>query len=156
MTLRQYCLVLGFVVLSLHTAACGYDVIWTGVEFENEGETLKLSTTEPLCGCLKISNKVGFPVHIRSLMEGRVLGTMELAVGQTTSINFDWAGARGTEVYHLETWNYDGQRVLAKDVLLLNDTGWPWHPCVGKIPGQPAPPICEIGPLKMSTGRNQM
>lgn len=154
MTLRRYSLVLGLVVITLHIAACGYDTMWTGVEFDDEGD-LRLATTEPLCGCLRITNISKEPVHLRSYNDDRVLGQMDMVPGQSSSISFDWGGPRGTEVFYLEAWDYKGNFIRADSVLRVDDSGWPWRPCVGKIPGQPPPPICEIGPLKLSTGRNQ-
>jgi hypothetical protein len=129
--------------------------MWTGVEFEHQGRTLRMASDEPLCGCLRFTNISGQTVHIRSTMQGRMLGALDLEAGKSTSANFDWAGPSGEDSFHLDTWDVAGHQLHAQDVLRVDDTGWPWFPCVGRLPGHVDPPACPIGPLRLTTGRQQ-
>ena len=156
MTLRRYSLLFGIVAACLVFATCRYDTIWTGVQFDSSGQTIELSSAEPLCGCLQITNISKNDVHIRSTLVGRELGSMNLPAGHTARIHFDWGGPSGAETFVLDTWTHDGHRVKAQDVLRIDNTGWPWQPCIGHLPGKPEPPKCEVGPLKLETGRAQL
>lgn len=154
---RRYSLVVCLFVSQLLVSACGYDEMWDGVEYEHDGLTLTMAATEPLCGCLRISNKSSAPIYIRSFVStGRELGNLTLAPGEMTAAHFDWAGASGNTYFILETWNDQGQQLKAQDVLTINETGFPWKPCVGSIPGQEPPEECPLGPLKLNTGRTAL
>jgi hypothetical protein len=153
---RRYSLVVCFVVSLLLVSACSYDEMWDGVEYEQDGLTLTMAATEPLCGCLRITNKSSFRIHLRSAIANRELGNLDLDPGQSTAAHFDWGGVGGMQYFIIDVWNEKGEQIKASDVLQINDTGYPWQPCVGRIPGQPAPQECPIGPLKMNTGRNQL
>jgi hypothetical protein len=165
MTLRRCGLLLSLAAACLVLAVCRYETIWTGVEFDDSGKTIRLASAEPLCGCLQITNISSVDVYIRSMIndEERPLGSMNLAAGATARVHFDWAGPHGGDAFVLDTWTWkevDGvgqsTQIDAQEVLRIDETGWPWQPCLGHLPGKPAPAVCEIGPLKLDTGRGQL
>jgi hypothetical protein len=143
-------------VLCVTIVACSYDVMWTGVDFDKSGETLRVAATEPLCGCLQVTNTSSAPLRIRSIMGTHFLGVLDLPPGQSTSAHYDWAGAQGTDTYILEMWDEHGKQLKARDVIRIDDTGWPYQPCIGHLPGREPPRVCAIGALKLTTGRSEM
>nr|QEO74264.1 hypothetical protein [uncultured bacterium] len=155
MTLRRSSVLFGIIAASLVLSTCRYDTVWTGVAFDGSGETLRLSAAEPLCGCLQITNISKDMVHVRSRVGDRPLGSLNLEPNTFTRVHFDWGGPMGGDVFILDTWLKDGKQVDAEKVLRVDESGWPWQPCVGHLQGQPAPPKCEEGPLKLNTGRGQ-
>jgi hypothetical protein len=135
---------------------CRYNTIWTGADFIDNGETLRLAAAEPLCGCVKVRNVSGAEVHLRSMMEGQELGSRNLPAGELLEEQFDWGGPQERQVFRIETWDDHGDRLPAQQVLSIEDTGWPWHGC-----GQPGPlntdtGACADGSLKLKTGRARL
>lgn len=127
-----------------------------GVEYEQEGLTLTLAATEPLCGCLRVRNTAPFPLRLRSSIAGRELGILDLKPDEVSSSHFDWGGVGGMQYFVIDAWNEGGEQLRAQEVLQIIDTGYPWTACVGHMPGHAPPQECAIGPLKMSTGRAQL
>ncbi|MGE3404037.1 MAG: hypothetical protein AB7K63_15710 [Vicinamibacterales bacterium] len=136
--------------------ACRYDVIWTGAEFVDDGAALRLAAAEPLCGCVKLRNVSGRPVHLRSFMEGQELGWRDVPPGEMVEEQFDWGGPRQEQAFLIDAWTQAGEPLQASQVLSLEDSGWPWHGCGQQGPMNTDVAACADGPLKLKTGRARL
>ena len=132
-------------------AGCRREVVWSGAAFSKSGDTLRLASEEPFCGCLDLVNISHEPVYIRSRV---TLGENDwkpierggevMAPGQELKERFDWAGLDARDVFLLDAWSADGKPLRIRDVIRMNGYGWPFEPCdISK---------CKVGKLFLNTG----
>jgi hypothetical protein len=155
MTRRSIGAAAGVLAVVLH-AGCRYETIWTGAQFVDSGSVIELAAAEPLCGCLQLTSIASEPVHLRSMMLGDELGALGLAPGEHVQFQFDWGGSRADEVFVIDAWTRDGRQLRAEDVVRIDDTGWPWHACDGRVAAQSLDKTCTDGPLKLISGRSKL
>jgi hypothetical protein len=152
----RFSLLAGVTAALCVSAACRYEGIWTGAAFVEEGLVIQAAASEPLCGCMVVTNVSRQPVHLRSEMEGQLLGSLNMQAGEQASFQFDWGGVREEEVFRIETWSTQGEQIRAQDVLRIDDNGWPWHACDLATARTDHETACQDGPLKLETGRARL
>ena len=124
-----------------------YQTVWSGAAYDESGHYIDLAADEPLCGCLVLKNSSDRDIMLRSTLHDRELGTQLLPRSTTLTVRFDWAGPNGQDLYRLEGFDANGQRVKLHDLTLIEDNGWPWQVCT-------AEPLCDRGTLSMNLGEN--
>jgi hypothetical protein len=132
-------------------ASCRRDTVWFGADYAASGKILKLASEEPFCGCIYLQNVSPQPIYLRSnvLLEENhwrpvARGGIVLAPGGKLRERFDWAGSNAEDVFQLDAWTADGKPLHIRDVVRMNDYGWPFQPCEAME--------CKRGPLFMNTG----
>jgi hypothetical protein len=128
-------------------AGCRYQNVWSGAEYDVSGQFINLAADEPLCGCLILRNRSDRDIMLRSTVRGNELGTQLLPRATTVPIRFDWAGPNGYDIYRLEGFDAQGQRVTLRDLTTIDDNGWPWQVCT-------ADATCPRGTLSLNMGES--
>jgi hypothetical protein len=128
-------------------SACRYQTIWSGGEFDQTGDIIRLAADEPLCGCLVLKNLSDRDILLRASLHGNELGLQVLPRSSTATARFDWAGPNGEDIYHLEGFDAAGTRVKLAAAVEIIDNGWPWRVC-GEA-------TCQYGTLMMNAGENR-
>jgi hypothetical protein len=128
-------------------SACRYQTVWSGAEFIDAGQNIRLAADEPLCGCLILKNLSDRDIMLRATLHDWELGTQVLPRATTTTVRFDWAGPNGYDIYEIEGFDSAGQRVNLHDHTMIQDNGWPWRVCSTES-------ICPLGTLMMNMGEN--
>ncbi len=128
-------------------AGCRYQTVWSGAEYDHSGQNIRLAADEPLCGCLVLKNVADRDLMLRSMLHGNELGSQVLPRSTTLTVRFDWAGPNGQDIYRLEGFDSQGQRVNLHELTTIEDNGWPWRVCTSES-------MCPLGTLAMNLGEN--
>ena len=124
-----------------------YQTVWSGAVYDRSGHYIDLAADEPLCGCLVLKNFSDRDIMLHSMLQAKGLGSQLLPRSTTLTVRFDWAGPNGQDLYRLEGFDAQGQRVKLRDLTTIEDNGWPWQVCT-------AEPICDHGTLAMNRGQS--
>ena len=130
-------------VVLILVSACRARPIWSGAEFQKDG-TFKLSSEEPYCGCLTVTNVLGRELHLQSMYHLNAVGKTTLRPGQQVTFRFDWTGPLNADFYELVGSTADGTPVNLQSALRLDERSG-WQDCTS-IP-------CEDGDLQMNLGQ---
>ena len=129
-------------VAGLLSASCQKAVIWSGVQYLEDGR-IQLASEEPQCGCLTLINTSSMPITLTASYHGTRTGKVVLQPGERLSTRYDWAGAENDDVYILDGTGRNGEHVDLRKTVQFE----------GQDRIQDCATIeCELGDLNMNVG----
>jgi hypothetical protein len=130
----------GLLSLLLFASCFRYEVVWAGMEFDDSGHRLKLSSEAGLCGCVTLGNRTNGPIHIHAKLDDVLTGQVVLQPGQRVTARFDWAGDTSDHAYVLEAFDAQGRRLRLRESVYVGEHSG-WRSCQN--------PGCDWGTLMM-------
>ena len=125
--------------IAVMAGSCRHVENYSGVEVIDNGARLKISSKEPECGCLTISNETEGPLTLEASYKGEHRGTLVLPAHGRETERFDWAGEENDDVYYVTARTAAGKpAAFGKDVMFARPG---WLDCSSSE--------CNWGPLKL-------